>query len=92
MEQDSILLHAVHNHIYFPPNAVMIASILASQKKDELFAKKHGLNQRTLYRSLLLEFLGENTSYTTINVTTLQQQLLRHRHHQLPNLPRNANI
>jgi hypothetical protein len=70
MEQDSILLHAVQNHIYFPPNAVMIASILASQKEDELFAKKHGLDRRRLYWSLLLEVLGENTSSTTINVTT----------------------
>jgi len=70
MEQDSILLHAVQNQIYFPPNAATIASILASQKEDEQFAKKHGLDRRTLYRSLLLEFLGENNSYTTINVTT----------------------
>jgi hypothetical protein len=70
MKQNSILLHAVQNHIYFPPNAVMIASILAPQKDDELFVKKHSLDRRTLHRSLLLEFLGENTSYTNINVTS----------------------
>lgn len=59
MNMEDVLLNVIQSHVYIPPTFQQLMEIVKSQKEDDAFSKKNGLDRRTFYRSLLLEFLGE---------------------------------